>query len=249
MYPEVLKASYDAGHAIGIHTWSHPQLTSLTDDQIIAELVYGAAAIKEVIGVYPSYFRPPFGASDDRVLQLAATMGLTSIVWNFDSGDSDDTVDVSEDITNQVVPANFQQAMDQKLENVISLEHDMREWEARIAPQMMDLVVENGYNIMQLHKCINQADPYGNKILEGFFKSGQFNTTDKVLSPFTVTATPSKTSVSTTVLPSVVAAPLPSTMTVAAGVQNAQKVATTSKSNASAALISVCSLVIAFFIF
>jgi peptidoglycan/xylan/chitin deacetylase (PgdA/CDA1 family) len=48
-------------HQIAIHTWSHAQLTTLTNDQIIAELGWSKKAIKDVLGVTPNMFRPPYG--------------------------------------------------------------------------------------------------------------------------------------------------------------------------------------------
>lgn len=37
-----------------VHTWSHPYLTTLTNEQIVAELGWTAKAIKEVTGVTPN---------------------------------------------------------------------------------------------------------------------------------------------------------------------------------------------------
>ena len=50
-----------AGHQIAVHTYSHPYLTTLTNDQIIAELGWTKKIIKDVIGVTPQYMRPPYG--------------------------------------------------------------------------------------------------------------------------------------------------------------------------------------------
>lgn len=37
--------------------------------------------IKDVTGVTPNTFRPPYGDIDDRVRAIAAQMGLTPIIW------------------------------------------------------------------------------------------------------------------------------------------------------------------------
>lgn len=39
--------------------WSHPAMTSLTNQQIVAELKWTEKAIQSVIGVTPIYWRPP----------------------------------------------------------------------------------------------------------------------------------------------------------------------------------------------
>lgn len=50
-----------SGHQIAVHTWSHPYLTTLTNEQIIAELGWTKKIMKDVTGVTPNMMRPPFG--------------------------------------------------------------------------------------------------------------------------------------------------------------------------------------------
>lgn len=59
--PQPLIDAFKAGHQIALHSWSHPYFTSLTNGQIIAEIVYTANIIASTIGVVPQYFRPPYG--------------------------------------------------------------------------------------------------------------------------------------------------------------------------------------------
>jgi len=69
------------GHEISVHTWSHRHLTSLTNEQIVAELGWTRKAIKAVLGVTPTTMRPPYGDIDDRVRAISLAMGLTPIIW------------------------------------------------------------------------------------------------------------------------------------------------------------------------
>ena len=85
-YPDIVKYTAEQGHEIGVHTWSHPWLTSLTNDQIVAEALWTADAIFDIIGLTPKYFRPPFGDIDPRVRAILSAMGFKVIVWNRDSG-------------------------------------------------------------------------------------------------------------------------------------------------------------------
>ncbi|KAF8754582.1 Polysaccharide deacetylase [Rhizoctonia solani] len=50
---------------LSVHTWSHPSLTTLSTEQIIAELGWTKKAIKEITGVTPNTMRPPYGDLDD----------------------------------------------------------------------------------------------------------------------------------------------------------------------------------------
>jgi len=69
------------GHEISVHTWSHRPLTSLTTEQVVAELGWTRKAIKAVLGVTPTTMRPPYGDIDDRVRAISLAMGMVPILW------------------------------------------------------------------------------------------------------------------------------------------------------------------------
>lgn len=60
-FPGMLQEEYMAGHQIAVHTWSHPSLTTLSNEEIIAEFGWSKKVIYDVLGVTPNQFRPPFG--------------------------------------------------------------------------------------------------------------------------------------------------------------------------------------------
>ncbi|KAJ6581925.1 hypothetical protein B0H19DRAFT_929585 [Mycena capillaripes] len=93
-YPGILINEYMAGHEIGVHTWSHPHLTTLTNAQIVAELGWTRKAIQTVLGVTPTTMRPPYGDIDDRVRMISLAMGMVPIIWTrTPAGVSFDTFD------------------------------------------------------------------------------------------------------------------------------------------------------------
>ncbi|KAK9745096.1 chitin deacetylase [Basidiobolus ranarum] len=51
-YPAVVKRAYEAGHQIASHTWSHPRLMSLSNEQIIAEVKSTEEAIFNITGPF-----------------------------------------------------------------------------------------------------------------------------------------------------------------------------------------------------
>ncbi|KAG8904138.1 RHO1 GDP-GTP exchange protein 2, partial [Tulasnella sp. 403] len=91
--PDMLQTEYMLGHEISIHTWSHTPLTTLTNEQIVAELGWTRQAIKDVIGVTPTSMRPPYGDIDDRVRAVCQAMGLTPIIWTGSGANEFDTDD------------------------------------------------------------------------------------------------------------------------------------------------------------
>jgi peptidoglycan/xylan/chitin deacetylase (PgdA/CDA1 family) len=80
-FPSLLQAEYMGQHQIAVHTWSHPYLTTLSNEQIIAELGWTKKIIKDVLGVTPNMMRPPYGDIDDRVRAISLAMGLTPVMW------------------------------------------------------------------------------------------------------------------------------------------------------------------------
>ncbi|TPX65507.1 hypothetical protein SpCBS45565_g05169 [Spizellomyces sp. 'palustris'] len=90
--PTVLKRIHEElHHEVAVHTWTHPPLTTLTNEQIVAEILYTEAWIVRTLGVKPRFFRPPFGDADDRVRAIIGALGYNNIMWAFDSMDSHTT--------------------------------------------------------------------------------------------------------------------------------------------------------------
>lgn len=75
---------------IGNHTWSHPDLTKLTDAQIRAELQRNHDFIHDRFGVDARpFYRPPFGFHNARVDAVAAGIGYTTpTLWYGSLADS-----------------------------------------------------------------------------------------------------------------------------------------------------------------
>jgi peptidoglycan-N-acetylglucosamine deacetylase len=88
---KTLKPLIEAGQVqIGNHTFSHWQLTDLTDAQIIAQLEQNEEWIEHTYGITARpWWRPPYGAHDERTDELAASLGYTNVLmWNGSYGDS-----------------------------------------------------------------------------------------------------------------------------------------------------------------
>ncbi|WP_313663871.1 polysaccharide deacetylase family protein [Cellulosimicrobium cellulans] len=85
--PDVVRDTAAGGHLLANHTWDHPQLTTLDDDEVRAELERTQDAITEASGETPTFLRPPYGDVDDRVRSVATRTGLQVILWNLDTLD------------------------------------------------------------------------------------------------------------------------------------------------------------------
>lgn len=77
------------GHRLGLHTWDHPQLTKMSDEGIREEFVKTDALVKEITGKSMApHWRPPYGAVNQRVTDIARSLGSTKMwLWDIDSLD------------------------------------------------------------------------------------------------------------------------------------------------------------------
>jgi peptidoglycan/xylan/chitin deacetylase (PgdA/CDA1 family) len=83
---ELIGRAAAEGHQIGNHTYSHPRLTDLSEDQIREEILRTDELIGDVDkGV--KILRPPYGALNPLVSQVAQELGYKLVLWNVDSGD------------------------------------------------------------------------------------------------------------------------------------------------------------------
>ncbi|KAJ3255732.1 chitin deacetylase [Boothiomyces macroporosus] len=150
-HPEILLKAYQAGMEIGIHTWTHPVMTTLSNEQIVAELMYTYHIIKDIIGVECRYFRAPYGTTDGRLRGVAQALGFVMIRWNRDTGDA---------TTNgRSLKPQFDAFMKQPIVGTISLEHDLHLETAQLASYGMDKLSKSPYSEKTVSECIGEQ-PY-----------------------------------------------------------------------------------------
>jgi chitin deacetylase len=69
---------------IAVHTWTHPHMTTLSNEDVVAQLAWTMELIHNSTGGHvPRFWRPPYGDTDARVSAIAKeVLGLTTIIWN-----------------------------------------------------------------------------------------------------------------------------------------------------------------------
>ncbi len=80
--PDIARAVAQAGHAIGNHTFTHPQLIFESAAQTRKELADCHQALQDAIGEHSKLFRPPFGGRRPATLRIARELGLHTVMWN-----------------------------------------------------------------------------------------------------------------------------------------------------------------------
>ena len=80
--PEIAREIVQAGHVIGNHTFSHPNLILASAAQARAELENCERALNDAVGEHSRLFRPPFGGRRPVTLRIARSLGLEPVMWN-----------------------------------------------------------------------------------------------------------------------------------------------------------------------
>ena len=142
-YSKMLKRTYDGGHQIATHTWSHKNLKKLSEHGVAAQVTKSMEAIKSVIGENPTLLRPPYGAVDKTVKQRVKDAGGLALVnWSVDSKDwkykNADTI--------------VKTIMDNVKDGDIVLMHDLYESTAEAVEKLVPKLVEKGYQLVTVEE-------------------------------------------------------------------------------------------------
>ncbi|KAJ1341155.1 hypothetical protein BSLG_004278 [Batrachochytrium salamandrivorans] len=146
--PEILLRAYNEGHQIALHTWSHASLPKADMGVAIAEVVYNAMVVKQVIGVTPSFIRPPYGEISRSVREMLKKLGLTITMWNVDSRDGEGHGGHALSV--------FQEAMKtSRSTGILSLQHDIHAEQTKYAAVTLEAIIKQGsFKPMPVAQCL-----------------------------------------------------------------------------------------------
>lgn len=140
-YPEIIKEMYEEGHIVGNHTYSHVQLTALSEEEAVKELEKTNKVLFSITGAYPEYVRPPFGEISDK---LEEHCDMMTVLWSVDPVD---WATESENIVVRKVVENME-------DNAIILLHDTYKSSVNAALRIVDILQEQGYEFVTVDEII-----------------------------------------------------------------------------------------------
>jgi peptidoglycan-N-acetylglucosamine deacetylase len=85
--PDLVRELAARGHVVGNHTETHPHLFWLGPAKIRIELRLGRAAIANILGAPPQWFRPPWGQRNPWLASAARELGMRVVLWTLLPGD------------------------------------------------------------------------------------------------------------------------------------------------------------------
>lgn len=156
-HPEIVRRILAEGHEIGIHTYSHPNLSIVSPERAFLELNATERLIEAITGRSTLLFRPPYN-SDSRP-NTTAELAAVQIAQNLGYLTVTDTID-PEDWSTPGADVILQRVKDSRTAGNIILLHDAggnREQTVTALPQIIDYLHARGDNIVSLSTLIGET--------------------------------------------------------------------------------------------
>lgn len=138
---DIVRQMYADGNIVGNHTYSHVEMTTLTDEEAQEEICRTNELITETIDAPVSFMRPPFGSWQKHLEQQ---MEVLPVGWSVDPLDW--TTTNTDEIVSRVVT--------EVKENDIILLHDCYESSVNAAFRIIDLLQKEGYQFVTVEELI-----------------------------------------------------------------------------------------------
>jgi peptidoglycan/xylan/chitin deacetylase (PgdA/CDA1 family) len=155
--PAGAKHIADAGMEIGSHTWEHPNMATIPQEDIAAQFSKTNDAITAATGRTPTLYRPAGGLSDDVVRQTAGRFGLAEILWDvipFDWANDSNTAATRSMLMTYIKPGS------------VVLFHDTYSSTADLVYQFIPVLKANGYHLVTVSELLGPRAPgssYGSR--------------------------------------------------------------------------------------
>jgi peptidoglycan-N-acetylglucosamine deacetylase len=148
--PDIVRRILADGHEIGNHSWTHPQLSKLSDDRVTAEITKTQDAIKDASGYTPGLLRPPYGAITPRQREwIENRFGLNIILWSVDPLDW----------KRPGASVITQRILSQVRAGAIILSHDIHKQTVDAMPATLDGLIAKGYKFATVSQLIAMNKP------------------------------------------------------------------------------------------
>ena len=139
--PVLVERIYKEGHLIGNHTYSHVQMTHLSEEAAVREIEKTDQVISAITGEHVAYMRPPFGAWQR---ELEVRMEVLPVLWSVDHLDW--TTENVDEIVSKVVT--------EVEEGDIILLHDCYASSVEAALRIVDILQKEGYEFVTVDRLL-----------------------------------------------------------------------------------------------
>ncbi|KAJ7179167.1 carbohydrate esterase family 4 protein [Mycena filopes] len=161
-YPTEFSKAFNMGGDIAVHTWTHPYMTTLSNEDAVAQLGWSIELIHNSTGGrVAKFWRPPFGDSDNRIRAIAKEVfGMTTVIWNQDTEDWSLTTGGT---TSQAINSSMAEWLTgPKSPGLIILEHELSNLSVASFMAAYPVMKQNSWNTGSLAQMVEGTSAYQN---------------------------------------------------------------------------------------
>ncbi len=148
---DIVERIVSEGHTVASHTTNHPDLRTLTDEELRAEMLTLENEVYGITGLRTALMRPPYGFIDTNVIEQLRSMDYKVIKWSVDTNDWRD-MDLDTVLINTI--PNIRDGsiilMHDNLENSVTKE---------VLPEIIHSLRSQGYSFVTVDELL-EANPY-----------------------------------------------------------------------------------------
>ncbi|KAK6529408.1 hypothetical protein TWF281_008584 [Arthrobotrys megalospora] len=159
-WASLIRRMYREGHQIAAHTWTHPDLETLSESSRRREMYRLELAFSKILGKIPTYMRPPYSSCEDSCLATMKILGYHVIYFDLDTDDYNhilanqiqDSVKIATDIIRTVDP---------RTASIISIAHDIHPLSVlKLTVEMLKVIKAKGFQTVTVGECLGDARSY-----------------------------------------------------------------------------------------
>ncbi|EFE44609.1 hypothetical protein TRV_00605 [Trichophyton verrucosum HKI 0517] len=160
-YPwaDLIRRMYNSGHQIASHTWSHQNLDQISASQRKMQMVKNEMALRNILGGFPTYMRPPYSSCSDAsgCLKDMDDLGYHVTYFNLDTDDynnaTPDLIQNSKDIFDSYITKGGR--------SLLEIGHDVhRQTVYNLTDHILRRLEGSGYRAVTVGECL--GDPPAN---------------------------------------------------------------------------------------
>ena len=151
LYPEIVKREYDLGMETGSHTYDHPWLNQISEEEIRDEMDHNDRVISGITGEDTKIMRPTGGGISANLINA---IDKPMIQWDVDTLDWDHKDD----------DKTYQAIVDQVQDGSVILMHDLFSPSGNAAERIISSLLDMGYKCVTVPEL---AEAYGYELEPG----------------------------------------------------------------------------------
>ncbi|XHG04270.1 hypothetical protein AWENTII_007546 [Aspergillus wentii] len=150
------------GHQIASHSWSHQDFSKITKAQRYDQMLKNEAALRNILGYFPTYMRPPYASCvpESGCLEDLGALGYHIILYDIDTADY-----------NNDSPSKIQKSKD-NFDNALApwkstdkswlvIAHDVHEQTVHnLTEHMLKSLSASGYRAVTVGECLGDPEEY-----------------------------------------------------------------------------------------